>query len=295
MRKQWLYIVCSLVISFGFLSKGWSRAEQSLPPIDSPFLIAGLQYAESLLVSGKGEVHFQMEPEPYRQRDSEIFAFHQKKAAVHYQSGILKEQRLLFNGEIQLILSPDPKDIGKVGGILLAHQKTINLQEDPRNWGIQFLDTPLSQYFQERGVHLLKSEVLEKKEPCYVVESVYRDGSPMKFWIAPNGGFRCVQIQYQETWRGIDRKPVSSLVTMRIHYKAYQIGEQTAWFPLKGIREQRARLEGRFLDRVVMEVKNFQLNVDVSELFQVNVDAEFPVWVERLGKPIPFKEVGWKP
>lgn len=294
MRKQWLYLVCSLVISFGFLSKGWSRVEQPLPPIDSEFLIAGLQYAESLLVSGKGEVHFQMEPEPYRQRDSEIFAFHQKKAAVHYQSGILKEQRLLFNGEIQLILSPDPKDIGKVGGILLAHQKTINLQEDPRNWGIQFLDIPLSQYFQERGVRLLRSEALEK-EPRYVVESTYRDGTPMKFWIAPKGGFRCVQIQYQETWRGIDRKPVSSLVTLRIYYKAYQIGEQTAWFPLKGVMAQRAKSDGRLLGQVVMEVKDFQLNVDVSELFQVKVEPEFPVWVERLGKPIPFKEVGWKP
>jgi len=292
MRKQWWYFVCSLIISFGFLSKGWSRSGQPLPPIDSPFLIAGLQHAESLLVSGKGEVNFQMEP--YQQRNSEIFAFHQKKAFVHYQSGFLKGQRLLFNGEIQLALSPLPEDTGKVGGILLVYQKTINLQEDPRNWGIQFLDTPLSQYLQEHGVRFLGSEVLEKV-PCYVVESVYRDGSPMKFWIAPEGGFRCVQIQHQETWYGRDRKPVPSLVTMRIYYKAYQIDGQTVWFPLKGVREQHASSDGRFLDKVVMEVKDFHVNVDISDLFQIKVDPEFPVWVERLGKPIPFKEIGWKP
>ena len=133
-------------------------------------------------------------------------------------------------------------------------------------------------------------------EPCYVVESVHRNGKPIKFWIAQNSGFRCLKIQHESSWQGPGAiKAINSVVTFEIQYKAYLTHGQKAWFPVKGIRTARAKSDNVFLGQVVMDVKNFQLNVDVSDLFQlVIVGPEFPVWIERLGKMVPFKEIDWK-
>ena len=276
-------------IILAFVSKAEDRSS-----IDSEFLIAGLKHAESLIVSGKSEVHFQM----VRNKNSEraIFAFNQEKVYMEYLIGALKGVRCIYNGAIELSIGQDPDKSDKIIGIVLTDRKTVIPQEDPRNWGIQFEDIPLSQYFLEHGVRILGSENL-KNEPCLVVESEHPHGQPIKFWIAQNGGFRCLKIQHESSWQGPGvTKAIPSVVSFEIEYKAYQIHEQNAHFPLKGVRTERAKSDNEFLGQVVMDVKNFELNIDVSNLFQeIQVDPEFPVWIERLEKTVPFKEINWRP
>lgn len=282
------YFTCILII-LGFISKAHGQLIT-----DSEFLIAGLQHAESLIVSGKGDVHFRM----VRNKSSEgaIFAFNQERVYMDYQIGNVRGVRCIYNGVSELSIGHDPENLDKIFGIVLSEKKTIIPQEDPRNWGIQFEDIPLSQYFQKHGVRILGSENL-KSEPCYVVESVHRNGQPMRFWIAQIDGFRCLQIQHESSWQGPGvTKAIPSVVKFEIQYKAYQTHGQKAHFPLKGIRTARAKSDNEFLGQVVMDVKNFELNIDVSDLFQVmQVNPEFPVWIERLDKLVPFKEINWKP
>ena len=182
MCRQLVYIAYFLLI-LGFISEARS---QSQPCVDSQSLIAGLQRAESPIVSGKGEVHFQMVRN--KRSESAIFAFNEKKVYMDYQLESLRN-RCIYNGYVELGIGQDPDNPDKIGDMILVDRKTIIAQEDPRNLGIQFDELPLSQYFQKHGFHILGSEVLQK-EPCYVVESVHRNGKPIKFWIAINSGFR---------------------------------------------------------------------------------------------------------
>ena len=231
----------------------------------------------------------------YKQSDSAVFAFTKEKISMDYQLGFEQGTRRIYNGQVELTIAQDPEAPDNIGGILLSDNKTIISQEDPRNWGIQFEDVPLSQYFQEHGVRIVGSEVLAK-ESCQVVESAHRNGKPIKFWITMNDGFRCLQIQHEAPWKGIEfTKAIPAIVTFQIQYQAYKTHGQKVWFPLKGMRTTRAKLDNEFLGQVIMEVKDVQLNVDVSDQFQVKVDSEFPVWIERLGKMVSFKEIGWKP
>ena len=214
---------------------------------------------------------------------------------MDYQLGFDKGTRRIYNGEVELTITQDPENPDKIGGILLSDNKTVISQEDPRNWGIQFEGVPLSQCFQRHGVRIIGTEVIEK-EPCYVVESLYQNGKSMKFWITINDGFRCLQIQHEASWKGIEfSKAIPAVVTFQIQYKAYKTHAQKAWFPLKGLRTARTKSDNQFLGQVVTELKDFQLNVDVSDRFQVKINPEFPVWIERLGKMVSFKEIGWKP
>ena len=139
-----------------------------------------------LLYPGKGEVHFQMVRN--KRSESNLFAFNQKKVYMDYQREFMRN-RCIYNGYVELGIGQDQDNPNKIGGIILVDRKTIIAQEDPRNWGIQFDELPLSQYFQKHGVRILGSEVLEK-EPCYIVESIHRNEKPIKFWIAINSGFR---------------------------------------------------------------------------------------------------------
>ena len=288
MRTRHVFFAYIFII-LGLISKAENQS-----PTDSEFLIAGLQHAESLIVSGKGEVHIQM----VRNKGSEgaIFAFNQESVYMDYQIGALRGVRCIYNGASELSIGQDPDKSDKIIGIVLTDRKTVIPQEDPRNWGIQFEDLPLSQYLQKHGVRILGSENL-KNQPCFVVESEHRNGQPIKFWISQNGGFRCLKIQHESSWQGPGvTKAIPSVVSFEIEYKAYQTHGQKAHFPLKGVRTARAKLDNEFLGQVVLNVKNFELNIDVSNLFQeIHVDPEFPVWIERLEKSVPFKEINWRP
>ena len=134
-----------------------------------------------------------------------------------YQLGSLKGHQCIYNGKVELGIDQDPDNPNEIGGIILVDRKTIIAQEDPRNWGIQFDELPLSLHFQKHGVHIVGSEVF-KKEPCYVVESAW-NGKPIKFWIAINGGFRCLKIQYEADWQGPGTpKAIPSTVIFEIQY-----------------------------------------------------------------------------
>ena len=290
-KQRWLCLAFSLIIFGGRVPDGWSQAKSPLPPIDTQFLITGLQSMESLIVSGKGKVYFTYERKDFP--TTADFGFNRHKTAFDFHVGILKGSRMLFNGESELMIynesgSEPPK-------LYLHPQKTIIPHEDPRNWGLQVDGIPLSQHLRENGIRILGSEVLGEL-PCYIVESK-RSGEPITFWIAPRRGFRCVQIRYEDKWYKIpnDPAPWSAVTTEQIEYKAYRIDNQEVWFPVKGSMKTRRKSDGQFLSGLNMEVKDLQLNVDVSDMFQVQVDSETEVWIKKIGEFVPFKEIGWKP
>ena len=290
-KQRWLCIVFSLIIFGGWFPNCWGQAESPLPPIDTQLLTTGLQLMESLIVSGKGKVYFTYERKNFP--TIEDFGFDRQKTAFDFHVGILKDRRVLFNGESELMIHDDPDS--EHPKLYLHPRKTTLLHEDPRNWGLRVHDIPLSQYLQENGMKILGSEVLGEL-PCYIVESK-RNREPITFWITPERGFRCVQIQYESRWHKIpnDPDPWPTVITQRIEYKAYQIDNQEMWFPVKGSRKTRRKSDDQFLGGLNMEVKDFQLNVDVSDIFQIRFDPETKVWVKKIEEFVPFKEIDWKP
>lgn len=95
--QRWLvYAICFFII-LGFISPIQGQFQ---PSIDSHFLIVGLQRAESLIVSGKGEVHFQMVR--YKQSDSAIFAFSKKRSTWIINSDSTKERDAYTMGRLNL-------------------------------------------------------------------------------------------------------------------------------------------------------------------------------------------------
>lgn len=290
-KQRWLCIVFSLIIFGGAFPDYWGQAESPLPSIDSQSLTTGLESTESLIVSGKGKVYFTYERKDFP--TVEDFGFDGQKTAFNFHVGILKDRRVLFDGENELMIHNDPNS--ETPKLYLHPRKTTLLHEDPRNWGLQVYDIPLSQYLQENGMKILGSGVLGKL-PCYIVESK-RNGGPITFWITPERGFRCVQIQYDSMWYKIpnDPAPWPTVTTERIEYKAYQIDNQEVWFPAKGSMKTHGKSDSQFLSGLNMEVKDFQLNVDVSNIFQVQIEPETKVWVKKIEEFVPFKEIDWKP
>ncbi|RKU11385.1 hypothetical protein C6502_08420 [Candidatus Poribacteria bacterium] len=286
-KQRCLCIVFSLIIFGGGVPDGWGQAESPLPPIDAQSLTTGLEATESLIVSGKGKVYFTYERKDFP--TIEDFGFDGQKTAFNFHVGILKDRRVLFDGENELMIHNDPNS--EIPKLYLHPRKTTLLHEDPRNWGLQVYDIPLSQHLQKNGMKILGSEVLGEL-PCYIVESKC-NGEPITFWITPERGFRCVQIQYDSMW--YNPAPWPTVKTERIEYKAYQIGNQEVWFPAAGSMKTHRKSDGQFLSGLNMEVKDFQLNVDVSDIFQVQIEPETKVWVKKMEEFVPLKEIDWKP
>ena len=69
-----------IFIMLGVISQAKAKSSS-----DYEFLIAGLQYAESLIVSGKGEIQFQMVRN--KRFEGAIFAFNQESVYMDYQRG----------------------------------------------------------------------------------------------------------------------------------------------------------------------------------------------------------------
>jgi len=77
---------------------------------------------------------------------------------------------------------------------------------------------------------------------------------------------------------------------MNINYKPYRSDGQTVWFLDKGLWWS-VDEKGNIVEKRIMKVKELQPNVDISDLFRVDLPPDTLVWDSNLSKYRPFKEI----
>jgi len=279
-----------LILVFFHVLVGYTEGnEEVLPPIDEETLIAGLKHAESSIPSGRGRLHFHERGGNGLEFDA-VFAFDSYRAYYHYLSGMLEGKKLLLNRRLQLCLDVTVRE-NKIVGLAVSHTDSLLVPPDldVRNWGMWILGTPMSQYLKEHKMRIVGCESLKierGKLPCYIVETESYLGTH-RLWIAPGKGFRPVKEEIRL------KKPKNERWEKRFIYTEFKLGKRTGWFLRKGIWD--IVYPGRKVALREIEVKDFQPNADISDLFQLDLDPETPVWDESLSKVRPFKEIGWEP
>lgn len=182
----------------------------------------------------------------------------------------------------------------------------INALLDPRYWmtsgkatPTSYLMTPLWRVLEKYESEILKTELINGDE-TYLVRVKVPRGAPLKFWICPEKGFRLVKSQTMfehliESDMIPLKKGVHYLTERVLHYREYQPG---IWFPEK-IEETFHALvaedpENRadIIGNTTLQLSGaFQLNLDVSTEFQLEVPAETPIYDSVLDKLRPFREL----
>ncbi len=177
---------------------------------------------------------------------------------------------------------------------------------DPRYWmtygkatPTSYLMTPLWRVLEKYESDILQTEMLNGEE-TYLVSVKEPRGQPLKLWICPEKGFRLVKLQT------IFENPIESdmipfkkgihYVTERIlHYREYQPG---IWFPEKIVQtihpllSEDPKNRGDLVGKTTLQPSGaFQLNLDVSNEFQLDLPDETSIFDDELGKMRPFREL----
>jgi len=297
-KFQQFYLLLSVLYGFSSLAFG---EELLLPKINEELLVVGLKYSELLLRSGIG--HFKIYSSDYfgKKADKKInknpedgrigkigksssvtelqFAFSDEHSYFKYLFPLSGE--ILFDGRIQLtIFHP--------GRITVRSKFDLPPFEDPRDWGMRYKRQKLSDFLltqkKQGKLRIIGTEKIDEI-PCYVAEvpDPSLQDAVLKFWIAPKEGFQCLQIL---------RISNSEEILRRIKWRRYQLGEgKIVWFPKSGWVILK---RGRESYRNEMEVTDFQPNVDVTSLFDLQIPPDAKVWNVDLRRWFTFKELGWR-
>ena len=289
-RFRYNYIAGFLLISLISAFAGNSI----LPPIVEELIIAGVKHSESLLKSGTGRIRVYGSGYFGKKKKVEVLKSGKKRYYV-------MELQFAFCGEHTYIKYLDPQ----FGGIIFDGRNQINISPqgdytsvtskytflpsmDPRDWGIWYKRQKLSDFLmrcKEKGKIRIVGAEKVRNVPCYVVETEDPSvqGGILRFWIAPKGGFRCVQIL---------RRSGSEVIVRRIRWRRYKLKDgESVWFPEKGVMILK---RGKDRYRSEMEVMDFQPNVDVTSLFDLQIPPDAKVWNVDLRRWFTFKELGWR-
>jgi len=310
------------LVIFLFMSASiYAKNKASLPAIDYKVLIAGLQNTESLITSGKGRwvlIYFVTDNRIYHEFD-DIFAFDSDKSIEYHTAGTLAGMKYINVRSIPIIMAVEINEDGKIKrhkdqfekfvGISISYHEPDPITAlqalsamDPRPWGLCWskeIETCKAKIVGAEEIKVLDSK---EKLPCYVLE-----GNSKKFWVTPKDGFRCVYVEEEGN---------GTRIRLSIVYKSYNIKGQKAWFPQKCLGERFAMKDGKWIHaydlnpsdvslppeipgKIVMpdsraEVTDFQPNVDVSDMFHLDVGPEELIRDGTLSKLRPFKELDWK-
>lgn len=279
----------------------WTEPE--LPTIEPEYIISELTHSASLLQSGKGKVRIYAEDYFKDKLESGVknraafervinllFAFSDQKTYTRSLAGRSKGFERISNGRLTLGRSGIEQSF-----ITVEHGYTIPYGTDPRDWGLWYQRQWLSDYLKkQKDIQVIGHDNLNNI-PCFVVETPNPEVSDtmIKFWIAPSESFRCVKIQH-ETNSIRNGKAIRTIYDTTIEYQKYSIdADNTAWFPKRGITLRKRKSDGKHLGKFMMEVSDFELDVDVSDLFDIQIHPDALVWDLAKRKQIPFKEVGW--
>ena len=298
-----MFTLIGFVVAIGLTIHRSVWSEPVLPPIDSDSIITGLSHSATLLHSGKGKIkiyagnYFKDKVESGIGKDGRafenvlegLFAFDGEKIYSKVLFGRSKGITWVCDGQVTLTIREDASffavEQGRAQPALL----------DPRDWGLWYQQQLLSDYLaKQEKVQVIGTESLNGTL-CYVVQvpSSTIENSVDKFWIAPNKGFRCVRIQYE----GIsieNEKFFRNICDTTIEYQEFAISDEiSAWFPKRGISVTRRKSDGEQLSKNIMEVTDFESNIDVSNLFDIQIPSDALVWDLAVRKQILFKEIGW--
>ncbi len=297
MKKLIVWII-QLFLIWASVSQSFAESIPLLPPVDIEFIIAGLAHTESSLKSGTGQLKFSManyfrksggdkeitiEKNRRKQKRTISSVEEFKKFAFSGTHSYFKKDNTEFvsDGNVQLVISPH--------GSITMYSEDVFPPEwlDPRDWGLRYKRQRLGDYLrQQKEVRFIGSEKVDGI-PCYVIQmpDSRTEDAIVKFWIAPERGFRLVQILYKTNTR---------TDMTRIEWQEYHLEEgQVAFFPKRGVTIFTSEMEDE-PSRNEVEITDFKPNVDVSPFFDLQIPPETEITNPSLNKPITFKEIGWK-
>lgn len=306
MEKRAPFTLFAFIIFAVLTSQRFSFSEPTLPPIDSNIIIAGLSNSAKLLHSGNGKIkiyasdYFKDKVKSGIGKDGvafqnffeRLFAFNGEKSYSRVLFGSAKGMALICDGHVTVTTSEiEPSFITVEQGWSLP-----NLF-DPRDWGLWYQRQSLSDYLtKQKNVLVVGTERLNGV-PCYLVQApnLSNENAVDKFWIAAERGFRCVRIQY-EAISIKEVKPARYVYDTTIEYEEFSISnEYSVWFPKRGILIRRNKSDGKQLGKNIMEVTDFELNIHVSTLFDIDISPDTLVWDLTANVQLPFKKIGWAP
>ena len=275
----------------------FAESKPPLPPIDLEVIIAGLAHTESLLKSGRGKLKLYMASYFNQSKsDKEIIIKQVEKGRSRTFSSVEELEfvfskshsyfindgsRFVADGNIQLVISPH--------GSISMYSRVAYPPEglDPRDWGLWYRRQRLSDYLRQyKGIRLIDNEKVDGI-PCYVVQTPEKSAEDpiIKFWVTPENGFRLVQIRHQTQ---------TEKTLIKFEWQSYQLdGKQQVWFPKRAVSISTSETETEPVQNEI-EITDFKPNIDVSELFNLQISPETEISSPRFSQSITFEEIGWQ-
>ena len=255
---------------------------------DLETIIAGIKYNDSLVKSGKGHCILEYPTSRQEPKVEYFYAFDGIKIRCDSHSKARPNIVQIFDGEklIDINRSKTPFRINIYGG-----SAAVDAVMDPRYWGLYYHGKSLGEYLEENAIKVLKKENVSKKL-CYVIQAK-RDprGGLINFWIAPHKGFRCVKLQHGTSYRGKSnkKKSIPSINTTIVLYQKLRGG---IWFPKAAgfVALNKTKSKDRVIIAYNIIIKDFELNVDVSNLFRFDIPPETKVYDHRINEVRTAKE-----
>lgn len=161
-----------------------------------------------------------------------------------------------------------------------------------------YLMTPLWEVLETYQGEILQTEMLNGEE-IYLVSVQHPNAKSLKFWIFPEKGFRLVklqeifEIQEETEWMPF-KKGVRYFKERVLHYREYLPG---IWFPqnleqtIHPLLADDPQKKGALLGKTTLQAITCELNIDVSNQFQLDVSEETPVFDYGVAKKRPFREL----
>ena len=286
-------------ITFVFLLLGpivkLPRAEES--HVELEFLIAGVKHNDSLVKSSrirfiKQPTHTEFEKKFFGVSDSQfegdvevIFAHEGAKVYCQTRSTIEPDRTRIFDGEQQQI---EIHKRGQKRHIAVRGAMTIGPRNYFHYWGREFLGELVGEYLEKNAVGIVGEEDINGV-PCAIVEAkLPPKNGRVKFWIAPLQGYRVLKRQFEATYHG----GIPSHVTMIVQYQKVN----GVWIPKSStdttlaLNQESGNQE--LLFKFTLTVEDAEVNIDVSELFNLEIPPETEVWDHRTQSIRTAKEVG---
>jgi hypothetical protein len=278
-----LFYLASLIFwSFSFLGNASAIKSNT---IDLKTLIAGVKHGDSLLKSGKGNLTIQPKITEFGKKllnlqgaeessNEFLFAYEGKKVYCEIYTGAFRNYICVFDGEKQVEINryTTPPGIGVRGEFT-----SFEPRSDLHYWGMIFNKQPIGEYLENNAIAIFGKEFINKTL-CYVIQAKCPGIETVKFWIAPSKGYRVLKREYNTSYAG----GIPATVTMIIEYEK---SKNDMWFPKSGtdttIALNKATGKKELVFKYSLTVKNFELNVDVSDLFKLNIPSDTMVWDYR--------------
>ncbi len=275
-------------------------SDTEVPELELDVIVAGVKYNDSLLKTGKG--HFIVRRAPteeanqlllssgqrFQTGDTQLtVAFDGVKVRCETVADIIE----IFDGEKQVEIYLSKKYAGVKAGKMsvgIRGKLMIAPRHNPRYWGLYVWGKPLGEYLEEKAIQVVGNERINGLL-CYVVQAKLRRVGTIKFWIAPEQGFRALKSQYETSMRGFPQ-----IVSMETVYQELKDG---IFFPKSAINttfilDKKTRKQKTLLFKYFLTVEKIEVNGDVSDQFQFNIPPDTIVWDYRSSSERTAAEAG---